>query len=72
MGTIERDGAFVTAPQSVTATGGTHRLTINGRFSTTGFDATVTVDVVRSGATVCNYAVSWVGTKTGEPNVIPG
>jgi len=71
-GTIERDGAFLTEPQSVGSAAETHRLTISGRFSTTGFDATVTAEVTRNAGPVCTYSVSWIGTKTGEPNVIPG
>ena len=71
-GTIEKDGAFVTTPQSVGPASDTHRLTIKGRFSTTGFEATVSVDVSRNGMASCAYVVSWTGTKSGEPNVIPG
>jgi hypothetical protein len=71
-GTIERDGAFVTVPRSVGSAAETHRLSISGRFSTSGFDATVSGDVTRNGIAACSYVVSWVGTKTGEPNVIPG
>ena len=71
-GTIERDGSFVTVPRSVGSAAETHRLSITGRFSTNGFEATVSVDVTRNGMSSCSYVVSWVGTKTGEPNVIPG
>ena len=71
-GTIEKDGAFVTTPQSVGPASETHRLTINGRFSITGFEAAVSVDVIKNGAVSCAYTVSWTGAKTGEPNVIPG
>ena len=71
-GTIERDGAFITAPQSVGGTAERHRLTISGRFSTTGFEATVTAEVTRNAGPPCTYVVSWIGTKTGAPNVIPG
>jgi hypothetical protein len=72
IGTIERDGSFTTAPQSVGGASESHRLTISGRFSTTGFEATVTAEVTRNGSPSCSYVVSWTGTKTGEPNVIPG
>ena len=71
-GTVERDGAFETTPQSVGTTAELHTLTIGGVFSTTGFAATVNVAVTRNGVHDCDYVVSWVGTKSGEPNVIPG
>jgi len=71
-GTIERDGSFMTVPRSLGSAAETHRLSISGRFSTTGFEATVTVEVSRNGTLSCSYVVSWMGTKTGEPNVIPG
>jgi hypothetical protein len=71
-GTIERDGAFTTAPQSVGTAAESHRLTISGRFSITGFEATVAAEVTKNGIAACSYAVSWIGTKTGEPNVVPG
>lgn len=28
--------------------------------------------VTRGGAPECTYTVGWIGTKSGEPNVIPG
>jgi hypothetical protein len=72
LGTVERDGAFSTTPQSVGGAAETHRLTISGRFSTTGFEATVTAEVTRNASPACAYVVSWIGTKMGEPNVVPG
>ena len=71
-GLIEPDGAFMTYPQTVGPAAETHRLTITGRFSTTGFEATVNVEVSVNGTPSCTYVVSWIGTKTGEPNVVPG
>jgi len=71
-GTIEQNGAFVTVPRSVGSAAETHRLSISGRFSTNGFEATVSVEVTRNAVPACSYVVSWIGTKTGEPNVIPG
>jgi hypothetical protein len=70
-GTVERDGTFVTAPRSVGSPAELHTLTIGGRFSTTGFEATVTAAVSRNGVHDCDYVVGWVGTKDGEPNVLP-
>jgi hypothetical protein len=68
-GTLEPTGGFTTAPRSVSG-GETYHISITGLFTVTGFTATVTVDVVRAGPE-CQYVVEWVGTKQGEPNVIP-
>jgi hypothetical protein len=70
-GTVQRDGSFATTPRSVGGPAETHTLTIAGRFSTTGFEATVNADVSRNGNPACSYVVSWVGTKSGAPNIIP-
>ena len=71
-GTVQRDGSFATSPRAVGGPAETHTLTIAGRFSTSGFEATVTADVSRNGSPACSYVVSWVGTKDGAPNIIPG
>ncbi len=72
-GALQTDGRFTTTPRSLSGPGEVHRLSIAGRFTTTGFDATVTVDVQRDAAPeTCRYVVRWVGTKQGAPNVIPG
>lgn len=70
-GMVQRDGSFATGPRAVGEPAETHTLTIAGRFSTSGFEATVTADVSRNGSPVCSYVVSWAGTKDGAPNVIP-
>lgn len=70
-GTVQRDGSFATIPRSVGEPADTQTLTIAGRFSTSGFEAAVTIDVSHNGSPVCNYVVRWVGTKDGAPNVIP-
>jgi hypothetical protein len=71
-GTLEASGAFTTAPRTVSGGGGVSTLRIVGRFTTTGFTATVTVDVDRPDPQPsCQYIVEWVGTKVGEPNVVP-
>ena len=70
-GTVQRNGSFATSPRAVGEPAQTHTLTIAGRFSTSGFEATVTADVSRNGSPACSYVVSWVGTKDGAPNVIP-
>ena len=71
-GTVARDGSFATTPVAVTVGSDTHTLTIAGRFSTTGFDATVGAAVTRSGSPLCDYVVRWLGTKLDGTNAIPG
>lgn len=72
LGTVAADGMFSTDPRAVTVGGDTHTLVIAGQFTATGFDALVTVSVALGAGGTCGYSVRWVGTKTGEPNVIPG
>ena len=70
-GNVARDGAFTTQPVSVQDTLGPAQLAMSGRFSTTGLDATVTVDVQRAAPSpACRYVVAWTGTKRGSPNVL--
>jgi hypothetical protein len=71
-GTVQRNGAFATAPKVFNGPGEIHTLTIAGTFSTTAIDATVTAVVQRTGSTNCQYVVKWAGPKQGGPNVIPG
>ncbi|HKA90046.1 MAG TPA: hypothetical protein VKE22_20440 [Haliangiales bacterium] len=71
-GTVQRNGTFATVPRSVGTTQELHTITISGQFSTTGFVATVSAAVSHNGTHDCDYTVGWVGTKDGEPNVIPG
>jgi hypothetical protein len=73
-GQVQTNGAFTTSSRSVTVgTDAVHTLTIAGTFSTTGFDATVTVTVTQTAAPqTCGYVVKWIGTKQGGPNTIPG
>ncbi len=71
-GTVGDDGTFATEPEPVGPPAEQHTLTITGTFSITGFEATVEAAVTRDGTADCDYSVSWVGTKSGEPNVIPG
>lgn len=71
-GTVTTAGAFTTQPNVVQDAGVQSTLNIAGQFSTTGFIADVTVDVVQSSApTSCRYKVHWVGTKQGAANTIP-
>lgn len=64
-GALQPDGRFATDPLLVAGS----MVRIEGRFTTTGLDATVTVDV-QSGAP-CRYVAHWVGPKQGAPNVLP-
>jgi hypothetical protein len=69
-GQVASDGRFTTEPLVLNDSGSTTTLTIEGRFTVAGFDATVAVNVQRaSGA--CVYHVGWAGTKQGAPNVLP-
>lgn len=70
-GTVDAAGRFTTQPRVFTDAAGSQTLAIAGQFTTTGFQATVTVDVQPAGAAACRYVVRWTGTKTGAPNVIP-
>ena len=64
-GALQADGRFATDPQLV----GGSTVRIEGRFTTTGLDASVTVDV--QGSAPCRYVTRWAGTKQGPPNVLP-
>ncbi len=70
-GTVQSNGAFTTSPRAVSGGGETHTLTIAGRFTRTGFDATVTADVVRADNSTCRYVVIWTATRQSGENVIP-
>ena len=71
-GSLLPDGSFTTDPMDLRDTdGSTLTVRITGRFNTTGFDAAVTVDVLRTAGTRCRYVVRWTGTKQGAPNVLP-
>ena len=71
-GSLAGDGTFTTDPLDVRdQDGSTLTIRITGRFTLTGFDATVTVDVARAAGSRCRYQVRWTGTKQGGPNVLP-
>jgi hypothetical protein len=71
-GTVEDTGQFATTPLTLSTGDGALTISIAGRFTRTGFDATVQVDQKRSTPPpTCSYAVHWVGTKQGAPNTIP-
>ena len=68
-GSVARDGAFTTQALAVTDPQGPASLTMTGRFTTSGLEATVTVAVTASSG-ACRYLVGWTGTKQGAPNVL--
>lgn len=74
-GTVNSNASFTTNPTVVhdPSNGGVQStIAIAGQFTTTGFTADATVDVVQSQQpNTCKYVVHWIGTKQGSPNVIP-
>lgn len=70
-GSVDTAGRFSTPPANFTFPDADYTIGIAGQFSRTGFTATVDL-TRRQGTTTCTYAVGWVGTKQGAPNVIPG
>ena len=68
-GAVGRDGAFTTQPLAVQDPLGPATLTIAGRFTSGGLEATVTVTVTAAAGT-CRYTVGWTGVKQGAPNVV--
>jgi hypothetical protein len=70
-GTIDTRGQFTTPAANFPFPDADYTIGITGQFSTTGFTATVEL-TKRAGSTTCAYAVTWVGTKQGSPNTIPG
>ncbi len=73
-GTVTPAGAFTTQANVVNdvANGVQSTLNIVGQFNTTGFNATVTVDVAQTRDPVtCRYKVTWVGTRQGAANTFP-
>jgi hypothetical protein len=70
-GSVGRDGAFTTEPLAVADGLGPATLTMSGRFTTGGLEATVTVAVSPAApAAPCRYLVGWTGVKQGAANVI--
>ncbi|MEO8620480.1 MAG: hypothetical protein ABI625_05405 [bacterium] len=73
VGTVRTDGVFQTTPSALDANGFSYVVSIAGRFTTTGFDATATVDRATPATNArCRYVASWKGTKAAGTNVIPG
>lgn len=65
-GTVAPTGAF-SVPGTVVGSGA-FTISIAGQFTAMGF--TATTHVVQ-GQPSCSYDVSWVGTKSGDPNTFP-
>lgn len=70
-GSVDTAGRFTTPAATYPFPDAEYTIAISGRFSTTGFEATVEL-TRRTGSTTCAYAVGWSGTKQGSPNTIPG
>jgi hypothetical protein len=71
-GNVTPQGDFTTQARAVSGGGETHTLVIVGKFSTSGFTATVNAAVARTTApTTCSYSVSWTGTRTIGTNTFP-
>ena len=68
-GTVDSTGAFAAnAVFGPDGTGQTYTQRLQGRFTTSGFTADLSVDVTPR---VCNFTRAWTATKQGSPNVIP-
>ncbi len=71
-GDVTATGDFTTRSKAVSGGGETHTLTIAGRFTATGFTATVSASVARATApTTCSYSVAWTGARTSGTNTFP-
>ena len=67
---LRADASFSSGTQRRTGQDGVaYDLLFEGRFTTTGFRATVTVDLLRPAGT-CRAAVDWQAVKQGPPNVL--
>lgn len=63
-GALNKSGAFWTAPIVLALNDAQYAIGIAGQFSSTGFEATVHLDVKQSRApTTCAYDVHWTGSK---------
>jgi hypothetical protein len=67
-GTIQPGAAFTLYPRTVGSGASAATVLIAGQFAPTGFTADVGVHLQ---AEDCDYHVRWVGTRFGDPNVIP-
>ena len=68
-GTVERDGSFIaTATVGPDPSGQTYSERLEGRFTASGFSATLRVDVSPRN---CRFTRSWTAAKQGAPNVFP-
>ena len=70
-GTVDNGGRFSAPAATFSFPDGEYSIGLSGQFSAGEFTATVELTRRSAGGT-CTYAVSWVGTKQGTPNTIPG
>ena len=72
-GAVQSTGEFATSPASTAIAGASYIVALNGKFTISGFTATVTVDKTDSAhPSGCRYIVSWSATRASGTNVIPG
>jgi hypothetical protein len=63
-GSVDDSGHFTTEPRTLSGGGSEYTISITGHFITSGFEATVTVDVKQSTSPpTCSYKVGWKGEK---------
>ena len=71
-GTLSPNASFTTPAKQVVVDDARYTLSVVGRFSTTGFTARVSAAVEQDHAPrTCQYVVTWIGTKEGDPNTVP-
>lgn len=72
-GTIQTNGQFSTTPASAVIGNASYVVAMSGRFTTSGFTSTVTVDKTDAAHPAgCRYVVAWTATRASGQNVIPG
>lgn len=71
--TIDSTASFRTTPLSGSDGRGNQLsgIQLTGRFTRTGFDADLGVNVLPPAGVACRYVISWTGRKLGPDNVIP-
>jgi hypothetical protein len=71
-GAVANDGNFTSDPLAIPNGASVLNLAMQGRFTTGGLTATVTVSEDRPAPSAdCRYVVQWTGTKQGAANVFP-
>ena len=72
-GAIQTSGQFSTTPATAILGSASFVVAMSGRFTTTGFTSTVTVDRTDAAhPNGCRYVVAWTATRSSGQNIIPG